>query len=82
MSVPTEDLRTSNRTTIESDSKDDGGSDELEPSIHAKKMTKLIMEWANTGAPTKSNAEINHLICDYVCHPDFKPEDLQNFDAG
>ena len=45
-------------------------------------MTELIMEWANTGAPTKSNAEINRLVRDYVRHPYFKPEDLQNFDAG
>jgi len=80
-SVPTEDLRGANRTTIESDSKD-GGSDEPEPSIHANKTIELIMEWANTGTPTKSNAKINRLVCDYVRHPDFKPEDLQNFDAG
>jgi hypothetical protein len=81
-SVPTEDLRATNRTTIESDSEDDGGSDALEPSIHTNKTTELIMEWANTGAPTKSNAEINRLVRDYVRHPNFKPEDLQNFDAA
>ena len=81
--VRTEDLRLANPTTTGSDT-EDGKSEPEEPalSVHANKTTQLIMEWANTGAPTKSNAKVNRLVHEYIRHPDFKPEDLQSFDAS
>jgi len=82
--VCTEDLRLADPMAIKSDT-EGGDSDEPEEpelSVHANKTTQLIMEWANTGAPTKSNAEVNRLVHEYVRHPDFKPGDLQSFNAS
>ena len=79
--VRTEDLRLEHST--KNDTEDDESEEsETELSVHGNKTTQLIMEWVNTGAPTKSNAEVNRLVHDYVRHRDFKPEELKNFDAG
>ncbi|KAF8806327.1 hypothetical protein BYT27DRAFT_7224612 [Phlegmacium glaucopus] len=77
-------LRIAHSTTIGSESEDSNSEDSDEPelSVHANKTTELIMEWANTGSPTKSNAEVNRLVHKYIRHPDFKPADLQSFDAN
>lgn len=81
--VRTEDLRLANPAAIGSDAEDsESEPEEPELSVHANKTTQLIMEWANTGAPTKSNAEVNRLVHEYIRHPDFKPEDLRSFDAS
>jgi hypothetical protein len=80
--VRTEDLRLANYTTIDTEDGESEESEEPELSVHANKTTQLIMEWVNTGAPTKSNAEVNRLVHEYICHSDFKPEDLQSFDAN
>lgn len=79
--VRTEDLRIAISTTNGSDT-EDGESEELSQAIHTNKTTELIMEWVNTGAHTKSNAEVNRLVKDFICHPDFKPEELCNFNAS
>lgn len=82
--VRSEDLRLANQTPIDIDNDDGESEDTEEPelSVHGNKTTQLIMEWLNTGAPTKSNAEVNRLVHEYVRHPDFKPNDLQGFDAS
>ena len=80
--VRTEDLRLANSTTIDTEDGESEESEEPELSVHTNKTTQLIMEWLNTGAPTKSNAKVNRLVREYLCHPDFKPEDLQSFDAS
>ena len=65
--VPMEDLRLVHPTTIGSETEDSDSPEEPELSVHANKTTQLIMEWANTGAPTKSNTEVNP--CPQVCSP-------------
>jgi hypothetical protein len=79
-----EDLRLANSTTFGSDTEDSESEDleDSELSVFSNKTTELMMEWVNTGGPTKSNAEVNRLVHEYICHPDFKLEDLRNFNAS
>ena len=79
--VPIEELRLEKHMTIASDT-DDSETEDQELSVHENKTTQLIMEWANTGASTKSNAEVNRLVHEYIRHRDFNPEDLRRFDTN
>ena len=47
--------------------------------VHRNKSVKMIMNWKDSGAPTKSNTEVNHLVKDVLLDPKFKLEDLQGF---
>ena len=40
-------------------------------SPYKTKSVKLVIDWQNTGSSAKSNEEINCLICNILCHPDF-----------
>ena len=40
------------------------------------------MNWKDSGAPTKSDAEVNRLVKDVLLDPKFKPEDLRGFSVA
>ncbi|KZT63258.1 hypothetical protein DAEQUDRAFT_655538, partial [Daedalea quercina L-15889] len=39
----------------------------------------LLMEWAYTGSNMKSKHEVQRLVDNVICAPNFKSEDLRNF---
>ena len=42
----------------------------------------MIMNWKDSGATTKSDAEVNRLVSDVLLDPNFKVEDLQGFNVA
>ena len=42
----------------------------------------MLMNWKDSGASTKSDAEVNRLVNDVLLDPDFKLEDLQGFNVA
>ena len=40
-----------------------------------------LMRWMNSGSNSKSEGEVNRLVDDVLCAPDFRTEDLHNFNA-
>lgn len=42
----------------------------------------MLMNWKDSGAPTKSDAEVNSLVKDVLLDPQFKLEDLQGFSVA
>jgi hypothetical protein len=50
--------------------------------VHRNESVELIMNWKDSGAPTKSDAEVNRLVKDVLLDPGFKLEDLQGFNVA
>ena len=50
--------------------------------VHRNESVEMIMNWKDSGAPTKSNAEVNRLVKDVLLDPKFKLEDLQGFSVA
>jgi len=44
--------------------------------------TELLLNWQNSGSELKSHAEVNRLVEEVLCHPDFTVEDLNGFEAA
>ena len=42
----------------------------------------MIMNWKDSGAPTKSDGEVNRLVKDVLLEPGFKLEDLRGFSVA
>ncbi len=51
-------------------------------SLYKTKSVKLVIDWQNTGSSAKSNEEINCLVCNVLCHPDFWLDELEHFNAA
>ena len=47
--------------------------------VHQNGSVEMIMNWKDSGAPTKSDAEVNWLVKDVLLDPKFKPENLRGF---
>ena len=50
--------------------------------VHRNESVEMIMNWKDSGAPTKSDAEVNRLVKDVLLDPKFKPEDLRGFSVA
>jgi hypothetical protein len=50
--------------------------------VHRNESVEMIMNWKDSGATTKSNAEVNRLVSDVLLDPNFKVEDLQRFNVA
>ena len=44
--------------------------------------TELLLNWQNSGSKLKSHAEVNCLVEEVFCHPDFAVEDLKGFEVA
>jgi Plavaka transposase len=49
---------------------------------HRNASVEMIMNWKDSGVPTKSHAEINRLVKDVLLDPGFKLEDLRGFSVA
>ena len=47
--------------------------------VHRNESVEMIMNWKDSGAPTKSDTEVNRLVKDVLLDPKFKLEDLRGF---
>ena len=50
--------------------------------VHRNETVEMIMNWKDSGATTKSDAEVNRLVSDVLLDPNFKVEDLQGFNVA
>ena len=50
--------------------------------VHRNESVEMIMNWKDSGAPTKSDAEVNRLVKDVLLDPEFKLEDLRGFSVA
>ena len=50
--------------------------------VHRNETVEMIMNWKDSGATTKSDAEVNRLVNDILLDPNFKVEDLQGFNVA
>ncbi|KJA14397.1 hypothetical protein HYPSUDRAFT_142984 [Hypholoma sublateritium FD-334 SS-4] len=50
--------------------------------VHQNKSAEMLMNWKDSGAATKSDAEVNRLVRDVLLDPDFELEDLQGFNVA
>jgi hypothetical protein len=76
-SVAPEDLYRSHTSILDVTN----GCENDESSLYSNKTVELVMDWQNTGSSVKSNEEVNRLVHNVVLHPDFDPDDLQDFNA-
>ena len=42
----------------------------------------MLMNWKDSGASTKSDAEVNRLVNNVLLDPNFRHEDLQGFNVA
>src|SRR6202034_1612922 len=49
--------------------------------VHRNESVEMIMDWKDSGAPTKSDSEVNRLVKDVLLDPRFKLEDLRSFNV-
>jgi hypothetical protein len=49
--------------------------------VHKNPTIESLINWQNTGSTSKSNNEINRLVRDVLCHPNFSVKDLEGFNA-
>jgi hypothetical protein len=52
------------------------------PPVHRNETIEMIMNWKDSVAITKSDAEVNHLVNNVLLDPNFKVEDLQGFNVA
>ena len=50
--------------------------------VHWNELVEMLMNWKDSGAPTKSDVEVNHLVKDILLDPEFKLKDLQGFSVA
>lgn len=50
--------------------------------VHRNESVEMIMNWKDSGAPTKSDGEVNRLVKDVLLDPGFKLEDLRGFNVA
>ena len=50
--------------------------------VHRNESVEMLMNWKDSGASTKSDAEVNRLVKDVLLDPNFKFEDLQGFNVA
>ena len=50
--------------------------------VHRNQSVEMVMNWKDSGAPTKSDAEVNRLVKDVLLDPEFKLEDLRGFSVA
>ena len=50
--------------------------------VHRNESVEMLMNWKDSGAPTKSDTEVNRLVKDVLLDPEFKLEDLQGFSVA
>jgi hypothetical protein len=51
-------------------------------SPYKTKSVELVMDWQNSGSSAKSNEELNRLVHDVLCHPEFRLDELSQFNAA
>ncbi len=51
-------------------------------SPYKMKSVELVIDWQNTGSSAKSNEEINCLVHDVLCHPEFWLDKLSHFNTA
>ena len=79
--ISPEDLYRPNTSEVADSTIFPGWDDMVVSSPYKTKSIELVMDWQNTGSSAKSNSEVNRLVRDVLCHPDFRPEDLVHFNA-
>ena len=47
--------------------------------VHRNGLVEMLMNWKDSGASTKLDAEVNQLVNSVLLDPNFKLEDLQGF---
>jgi hypothetical protein len=52
------------------------------PSSSTNITTELLLNWQNSGSELKSHGEVNRLVKEVLCHPDFAVKDLKGFEAA
>ena len=52
------------------------------PLVHCNQSVELLMNWKDSGASTKSDGEINHLVNEVLLNSNFNLEDLQGFSVA
>jgi hypothetical protein len=52
------------------------------PLVHRNQSVELLMNWKDSGPPTKSDSEINRLVDEVLFDPNFSLEDLRGFRAA
>lgn len=50
--------------------------------VYQNKSIEMLMNWKDSGAATKSDAEVDRLVKDVLLDPDFKLEDLHKFNIA
>ena len=50
--------------------------------VHRNESVEMLMNWKDSGAMNKSDAEINRLVRDVLLNPKFKLEDLKGFNVA
>lgn len=50
--------------------------------VHRNESVEMIMNWKDSGAPTKSDTEVNRLVKEVLLDPGFKLEDLRRFNVA
>jgi len=80
--IAPEDLYHPNTTTITSVVPERPASETENLTPFLTKFVNMIIDWQNTGSSAKSNEEINRLVRNVLCHPDFRLEELEHFNAA
>ena len=50
--------------------------------VHRNKSVDMLMNWKDSGATTKSDAEVNRLVRDVLLNPNFNLGDLKGFNVA
>ena len=50
--------------------------------VHRNESVEMLMNWKDSGASSKSDAEVNRLVEDVLLDPKFKAEDLRGFSVA
>ncbi len=80
--ISPEDLYRPNTSNAADSTAIPGLHDMVVPSPYKTNSIKLVIDWQNTGSSAKSNEEINCLVHDVLCHPDFWLDKLEHFNAA
>ena len=77
--ISTEDLYRPHTSAIVPDQ--ERTVEETSESVYSNKSTELLMHWQTTGSTKKTDKEVIRLVRDILCHPEFKLDELANFNA-
>jgi hypothetical protein len=80
--IAPEDLYHPNTTTNTTIIPEQPASETEVFSSYLTRSVNMVLDWQNTGSSAKSNEEINRLVCNVLCHPDFRLDELENFNTA